>query len=223
MVGSAVATTVWSSAARNMPRRSAPMTTNTRRRESKPVASGSTSAIVSLTVHLPLGAGPHHCRDHLAGGSLEPPSETGHGDLDDPIMPPLQEWMGHPAGQPHRRLSHHHRPRHFGTRAGALGMQPERGRPGQVPVDLGVDGACPLAPDELDAEPHAIRQGRGHHPVKYRSGVQTLSVETELGEPGPPGLELVDLLQAVPQVLGDKTELERCRSSRSRALPPGQG
>ena len=180
------------------------------------MVSGPTNAIVSLTLtsHPALGAitlyGPTRGGSTRSSGrrSVDPSSEAGHGDLDHPIVPPLQEGMGQTVGHAHGRLLHLDRPRDLDPRAAAFGVQPEGGRADQVAADLGVDRPGPLAPDQLDPEPQAIREGRRHHAMEDGPGAEALSLESEMAQPRPPALEAVDLLQASPQIVRDEIESE---------------
>ena len=78
-------------------------------------------------------------------------------------------------------------------------LHPERGDPLEVAAHHRLDGRWTLAPDELDPDPHPVRQGRGHHAVQHGAGHQPVAVQTELLQPRPPGFEAIDVLDGRPQ------------------------
>jgi hypothetical protein len=110
--------------------------------------------------------------------------------------------MAEPAGQPHHGLSHLDVPRHLGPRPFVVPVQPEPRHAGKVPANRGVDGDRPDAAAQFDAEPHAVRKRRRDHPPQDRPLRQSAPFDLEFGEPGPPALELVDLLYPVPELVG---------------------
>ncbi len=77
-------------------------------------------------------------------------------------------------------------------------MQSEPSMPSQIPTDGRVDRAGSLTVDEPDPESHSVRERRGHYAMKDRPCGQTVSLDAEFGEPGPPLLELVELFDPIP-------------------------
>jgi site-specific DNA recombinase len=126
--------------------------------------------------------------------------------------------MAEATGQAHGRLSHLDVPRHLGPGPVLVGTQPESGHTGEVPADCGIDGVRAHALAELDAEAHAIGQGWSDNAAQHRTPAEPVALELALGEPGPPALELVDLLDPLPQLLRRQIEVKavsvddhRCR------------
>ncbi len=94
------------------------------------------------------------------------------GDLNDPVVTPLEHRMCHPISKPHGPLHHLDRPSHFDTRAGPSGTQLEARFSLEIAVYLRLDPAWWLASSELYLNAHPIRERRSNHTVKNGSVLQ---------------------------------------------------
>ena len=87
------------------------------------------------------------------------------------------------------------------------GSQHEARLPLEVAVDEGFHAVRSLALGELDLNAHPVRQRWGDDTVEHGSGRQRVTLQTELLQPGPPTLELIDLFDGVPQIRRRNREL----------------
>lgn len=94
-------------------------------------------------------------------------------------------------------------------------MKTELGVPDEIARDCCVDGPGALAGDKLDFELHAVRKWWANDSVEDTSRTKTATFHPELGKPGPPRLELVGLLDSIPQKV--RCEIEAVAS------PMGEG
>ena len=153
-------------------------------------------------------------------GRLDTSAEPSDGDLNHPVMTPLHEGVSEAAGQPHRALHHFDGPLDLRTRADFAGPQLEPPCPFEVTVDDGINSYGRLGVYNSDANPHPVRQRRNNHPCQNGPRSQGVSIEMEIFQPGPPLLELIDLLHRVPQFLRSRGELvpRRCSITGRRGM-----
>ena len=102
-------------------------------------------------------------------------------------------------------------------RTPAVRPEPERRLPGEITLDVGAEQPGPFALHHLDAHPHAVRERRGDHAGQHRARGQARTVDGEVGEPRPPPLELVQLLELFPQVFGRNPEPETASIGHHRS------
>lgn len=109
--------------------------------------------------------------------------------------------MAKAARHPHGALHHLDRPCNVdpGTRARVINV--ERCLTLQIAVNSRIDMAGRLAIGQLNTDPHAVREGWRDHSVQHGAGRERRTVAPELLKPGPPTLELIELLQGAPQLL----------------------
>ncbi len=139
-------------------------------------------------------------------GTFDATTEAGHRHLHHPVVAPLQDRSAEPGRGPHDRLVDLDGPGHVDQGPGTVVSDPEPGLAGEVASDGGVDGVGTVAPAERHRQPHAVREWRSDHTPEHGALRQPVPVESELGEPRPPALELVDLLQPRPELLGSQPE-----------------
>lgn len=147
--------------------------------------------------------------------TVDPPTKSCDGHLDDTVMSPLEERTANSTGQPHCRLAHHDCPGHLSPGALTVRKKTELGVPDEIARNRCVDGPGGLASDKRDFELYAVRKWWANHSVEDISRRKTTTFHPELGEPGPPGLELVGLLDSIPQKV--RCEIEAVTS------PIGEG
>ncbi len=84
--------------------------------------------------------------------------------------------------------------------------QPESRFSLEVPVDRGVDTTGRITVGEFNPDAHPIRQWWSNHTVENGTLAERIPLEPELLEPGPPLLELIDLLYDTPQFVRSLAE-----------------
>ena len=137
----------------------------------------------------------------------DPFSKSHESDLDDCVVPPLQEWVCHPIGQPHGSLHHLDRPGYFDARAGLSSTELKARLPRKVAVYQRFDAPRWLALHEFDLDAHPIGHRWSNHTMEHSAPLQRSSLEAKLLQPGPPRFELVDLSDDVPELLWGNRKL----------------
>ena len=127
------------------------------------------------------------------------------------------------AGEPHGRLAHLDRPSHLSPGTPNFRTKPESGVSDEIPADPRVDGVRALAFDKFNSELHAVRERRGDCTVEDGAGRQAAALNPETGEPGPPALKLVELLDPIPQPLRCQVEAEAMPVGNDRQRHIAQG
>lgn len=107
--------------------------------------------------------------------------------------------MANPTGEPHRWLAHLDAPPYLSPSPRAVRTKPNAAVPAEVTADDRVDGVGALALNELHPELHPVRERRSNNAVKDGADRQAVALDPEIREPGPPPLELVDLLEPIPE------------------------
>lgn len=139
---------------------------------------------------------------------MYPSPEPGDRDVHDAVVSPLHEWTGDAGCEPHGGLLHLDGPRHLDAGIGILWSQEDLGIADQIPADHTADGARRIDPYDLDPDLHTVREWGSDSSVKDRSRCQAGTFDPQARQPGPPALELVELLDALPQQLRGQIEVE---------------
>ena len=131
-----------------------------------------------------------------------------HCGFHDPVVAPAEDRGGDERGPAHCRFHHFEFPGYRGTCPTRLGAEPELGDSLEIAVHRSVDDRGRYASPEDETDTHAVGQRRRDDPGQDRAGLQSVTVKAEFGEPAPPLLETVDLLDRLPYLLGWNSEME---------------